>query len=223
MKLLAIDTATEACSAALWIDRQIYQRFTEQPKGHGGLILKMMEGLLNDAQINLENLDALTFGRGPGAFTGVRIATAIAQAIGFGTNLPVIPVSNLAALAQCGYRKYGLLRAIAALDARMGEVYVGAYEIRNDLANLVIAEQVVSPSKFTLPDNNIWNGIGRGWKTYREQLETSLSEVIFTVHPNDLCEAQDLLPLALDAIKSINVASPKNALPVYLRNQVTAR
>ena len=123
MKILALDTSTEACSAALLIDTEIHQRYEVAPREHGALILPMIETLLSEAGCAPTQLDALAFGRGPGAFVGVRIATGVAQGIAFAADLPVIPVSSLAAMAQSV--EHG--NVYSAIDARMNEVYWGAY------------------------------------------------------------------------------------------------
>ena len=128
MKLLAIDTSGDACSAALFLDGVIEQRLDPTPRRHGELLLPMMQALLESAGIGLDALDAIAFGRGPGSFTGVRIAVAVAQGGAFGAGCPTVPVSTLAAMAVGEYRRTGRRRVLAALDARMGEVYWGVYE-----------------------------------------------------------------------------------------------
>jgi len=221
MKILAIDTATEACSAALWLDGRVRGRFAEQPRGHGELILGMMEGLLEEAGLALGDLDALAFGRGPGAFTGVRIAVGVAQGVGFGADLPLLPVSNLAALAQRLYREQGALRILPALDARMGEVYAGAYEIRAGLAQPVLEERVVPPDGLLLPPGGGWHGAGRGWATHGPVLRTRLGDRLAAVTPELLCHAWDMTPLAAAALAEGQTIAPDAALPLYLRDQVT--
>ena len=125
MKLLAIDTATQACSAALLVGDAIAEDYAEVPRQHNRLILPMVQRLLDEAGLGLGELDALAFGRGPGAFTGVRLAAGVVQGLALGAGLPVVPVSNLAALAQGGLREWGWRRIVACLDARIGELYPG--------------------------------------------------------------------------------------------------
>ena len=126
-KLLAIDTSTEACSAALGIGGDVRERYEFAPRQHAELILPMVDALLAEGQIKLKDLDGLAFGRGPGAFTGVRIATGVIQGLAFGAGLPVVPVSSLAALAQGAAPGHSSI--MSAFDARMGEVYWGAFAV----------------------------------------------------------------------------------------------
>ena len=129
MKLLAIDTATEGCSAALVNDQQLLTRMEVQPRKHAELILPMLDELLSEAGLAISQLDALAFGRGPGAFTGVRIATGVIQGIAFGADLPVVPVSTLRALAQRAFQEYQHANVLTAFDARMDEVYWASYQL----------------------------------------------------------------------------------------------
>jgi tRNA threonylcarbamoyladenosine biosynthesis protein TsaB len=127
MRILAIDTSGEACSAALLTEKGLQQRLALEPRRHADLILGMVAALMEEADLRLRDLDALAFGRGPGSFTGVRIATAVVQGLAFGADLPVVPVSTLAGLAQGQHRRQGARQCLAALDARMGELYWGRY------------------------------------------------------------------------------------------------
>src|SRR3569623_782227 len=120
MNLLAIDTATEACSAALYLDGAIAARYALAPREHARLILPMVDELLREADIKPTQLDAVSFGRGPGALTGLRIAAGVVQGIAYGADLPVVPVSSLAALAQGCYRERGVTRILATIDAGIG-------------------------------------------------------------------------------------------------------
>ncbi len=136
MKLLAIDTSTDACSAALWLNGEVRQRYQVAPREHGQLILPMIESLLAEAGLALTQLDTLAFGRGPGGFTGVRIANSVIQGLAFGADLPVVPISSLAALAQGAYTEMGTPQILAAIDARIGEVYWGAYRAAQGCASV---------------------------------------------------------------------------------------
>src|SRR5690606_15725797 len=127
MRILAIDTATEACSVALLHNDTTHAHFELCPREHTQRILPLVQQILNENDVALRDLDALAFGRGPGSFTGVRIGIGIAQGLALGAELPMIGVSTLATMAQGAYRKTGATRVLAAIDARMGEVYWAQY------------------------------------------------------------------------------------------------
>ena len=135
MKLLALDTATEACSAAVWVDGGVAERYLLAPRRHAALIMPMIEDVLAEAGLGVGHLDAIAFGRGPGAFTGIRIAVGITQGIAFAADVPVVPISTLAALALGAAREFEQTHIATALDARMGEIYWGVYRVDGDDAN----------------------------------------------------------------------------------------
>lgn len=221
MKLLAIETATEACSAALYIDGRVQEEYEFAPREHTRLLLGMIDKLLAEAGLKPAQLDALAFGRGPGAFTGVRIATSVAQGIAYAADLPVVPVSTLATLAQGGLREFGWTRAAVAIDARMHEVYWGAYSA-ND-AGLVVAhsdELVCPPDQVPLLDGQEWHGIGSGWQTYAEALSVRQQGRVLDWQGEYLPHAQDVAVLAVDAFARGMAVTAREALPVYLRDQV---
>ena len=153
MKILAIDTATENCSAALLIDGNVRSREIEMERGHAERILPMVDDLLSEAGITLQDLDAIAFGRGPGSFTGVRLAVTVTQGLAFGAGLGVVPVSDLRAVAQRAFDSDATLtRALVCNDARMSEVYWACYERGGDgLARLEGEERVSKPSEVKLP------------------------------------------------------------------------
>lgn len=222
MKLLAIDTSGDACSAALLLDGEIVQHAELAPRRHGELILPMMQGLLDQAGIALGALDALAFGRGPGSFTGVRIAAAVIQGAAFGAGLPVVPVSTLAALAQGQFRRGGQQRLLSALDARMDEVYWGGFTIGPDALAAPCGEELVCPpGQAPLPEGDGWFGVGPGWSAYAETLVRHLGARLDGSHPDALCEARDIATLAAAGFAAGLAVPPEQALPVYLRDQVT--
>ena len=146
IKLLAIDTAESACSAALMVDGEVRSRMEQAARGHSERILPMMQSLLSEAGCSLNDLDTLAFGRGPGSFTGLRIAAGVIQGSALGAGLPVVPVSTLRALAQGAFRMHGARQVLSALDARMAEVYWGAYALDGkDLMQPLIDELVCAP------------------------------------------------------------------------------
>ena len=148
MKLLAFETATEACSVAVYIDGEVRERFELAPRRHAELSLPWAEQLLAEAGIAKSQLDAIAIGRGPGAFTGVRLAIAIAQGIALALDRPIVPVSTLAALAMQSQGE----RILAAIDARMGEVYSAAFARDGDDLVALSAEIVSAPDAVLLPD-----------------------------------------------------------------------
>jgi tRNA threonylcarbamoyladenosine biosynthesis protein TsaB len=224
MKLLAIETATEACSAALLIDDRIELRYAIKPRGHSELILSMMDELLAEAEMKPTQLDAMAFGRGPGSFTGVRIATGIVQGAAFGADLPVVPVSTLAALAQRAYRQKGEPNLLPAYDARMGELYWAAYRVGEDgLVRLVIEEEVATAESVRMPLDNDWYGVGSGWGVAGEVLAKRLGDDLLGFQAQMYCSAHDVAQLAAAAYAQGLAVPPEQALPVYLRNQVAKK
>ena len=222
MRLLAIDTSGDACSAALLTGTGLHQHLTAEPRRHADLILGLVENLLREADLKLTELDALAFGRGPGSFTGVRIATAVIQGLAFGADLPVVPVSTLAGLAQGSYRRRGTRRCLAALDARMGEVYWGRYLLDGQgLMQPVGPEVVITPEQVELPPDGGWEGVGSGWEAHGERLGQRLGGRLSTTDPAANCEARDLIPLAVAGFARGLAVSAEQALPVYLRDRVT--
>lgn len=224
MKLLALDTATEACSAALYIDGAVEARHELAPRGHAQLILPMIDALLGAAGLSPAALDAVAFGRGPGAFTGLRIAAGVAQGIAFGADRPVVPVSSLAALAQGMYRERGARHVLAAVDARIGEVYFAAYEAGADgLVTLRGGECVAPPAAVPLPEGGDWHGAGTGWEAYAEALQARLRGHVAAVEARRHPHAHDVALLAAAAYGRGEVVAAELAVPVYLRDEVAAK
>jgi len=219
--ILAIETATHACSAALSIDGAIDERYALAPRQHAALILPMIESLLLAAGVGVTQLDAIAFGRGPGAFTGVRIAASLAQGIAWAADLPVIPVSTLAALALGGMRESGLPRALAALDARRQEVYWGEYLRDADgLPRLAGEERVCAPQVLQGPDSGDWLAVGSGWDSYADDLMARMGARVVRVLPDLEPRAADVARIAVPACARGDWVSAEQAVPVYLRNDV---
>lgn len=218
MKIMALDTSTEACSAALMVEDQVYSRFEVAPRKHAELILPMIDDLLATTNTKLTDLDGIAFGRGPGAFTGVRIATGIAQGLAYSSNLPVIPISSLATLAQAYKDKAKYVAA--AFDARMGEVYFGLYQT-GDVVSLVEDEQVCKPEDLQFTIDGEFFGVGTGWATYGEILKNKLKNKLSDYHGDCYPDAKFMLPIAESELKNGNAIQPEQAAPVYLRDKVT--
>lgn len=220
MNLLAIDTATEACSAALDCDGRLLERYELAPRQHTRLILPMIEALLAEAGIGFTQLDAIAFGRGPGAFVGLRIAASIAQGLAFAGDLPVAPVSTLAALARLAWRERGEPRVLAALDARMGEIYAGAYCIADDGAPVSLSEERVLPPA-ALEVAGAWFGVGSGWDAYAESLAVTLECRGWL--PAAMPRAADIAVLGRQVILRGEGVAAELAQPVYLRDEVAKK
>jgi tRNA threonylcarbamoyladenosine biosynthesis protein TsaB len=215
--LLALDTATEACSVALLHEGRVSSHYEVIPRQHAQKLLPMIQALLADAGIGLNALDAIAFGRGPGAFTGVRIAIGVVQGLAFALDRPVLPVSNLAALAQGALRERGVSQVAAAIDARMDEVYWGCYQAHGGEMRLCGHESVIAPERVSLPQGcaGEWFGAGTGWG-YGERMAVQASSHDASLLPNAL----DLLSLAGFAWARGEAIAADQAQPVYLRDNV---
>lgn len=221
MRLLAIDTATEACSAALWLDGELLTRCRREPRRHAELILPLMQELLDEAGIALAALDALAFGRGPGSFTGVRIATGVVQGAALGAGLPVVPVSTLATLAQGALRRHGRPRVLAAFDARMGELYWGIFERDDEGLMRPLSGELVAPAtQVPLPAEGEWFGAGSGWQAGGNELAARLGPALAGSDPTLVSDARDLAPLAVRGLQRGEAVAAERVLPVYLRDRV---
>ena len=230
MKILAFDTATENCSSALLLDDEIIQLCENAPQQHAKLLLPMIEQLLAGAGVSKRQLDGVVFGRGPGSFTGLRIAAAAAQGMALGLDLPVAGVSTLQAIAHQCYRLNGDELTLACIDARMSQVYWAAYETKSvGDSQLLGEESVADPHTVNLPDDRIWAMAGTGLKVCVEHQADVIARLdtdsagsrskkinLNTVLP----EAHDMLLLAKAVFEQGQGVSAEQAIPVYLRDKV---
>src|SRR5690606_33515939 len=217
MRILAIDTATEACSVALWNDGAICAHFEECPREHTQRILPLVKQMLDQGNTTLTELDALAFGRGPGSFTGVRIGIGIAQGLALGANLPMIGVSTLATMAQGAWRQTGATRVLAAIDARMGEVYWAEYTRdeqgvwHGEESEKVLKPQAVGERLKQLSGE--WATVGTGWKAWPDMANDS---GLTLVDGNTLLPAaEDMLPIACQLLAAGQTVTVEHAEPVY--------
>lgn len=224
MNLLAFDTSTEAFSIATSRDDVVTEEFFVPEQKHTEILLAGIEKALQDSSLSFAELDALVYGRGPGAFTGVRLAVAVAQGLGFSTDLPVVGVSSLAAVAQQVYADTGHRKVIVALDARMSEVYCAAYEFSTaGEAHCVVSEQVCEPGSLAIPDSGGWVSAGTGWSAYAEEFSMAVQDVI-ELHTEILYpRASAMLALAARDLNDGLATSAAAAVPVYLRNDVAKK
>lgn len=221
MKLLAIETCSDACSAALLIDGEINSEFQRAPQKHSELILPMCERLLASAQLDRSQLDVIAFSRGPGSFTGVRIGTSVAQGMAFALDLPVVPVSTLAVVAQHAFRLTNEQTILVLMDARMREVYAGLYQL-NELRVMapLVHESLCTPEDVAKLVTVDAFGAGNAWQEYQTQLDAKNIAALTGWRDDILPHAHDVAVLGqVDFLAGKGLAA-EHALPVYLRNNV---
>jgi tRNA threonylcarbamoyladenosine biosynthesis protein TsaB len=213
MKFAALETSTDWCSVALWIDGEIAGLEERAGHRHGELALPMLERLAAGAGVALAALDAVAFGAGPGSFTGLRIACGIAQGLAFARGLPAIGISTLEAMAD----ETGAARVVACLDARMHEVYYSALEKTGGRWHEITAAQCVAPAAVRVPPGEGWTGCGNGFAAYGNlHGSLGLSKVIADIHPSAVSVARLAAP-RLAAGEGVDAAL---AAPVYVRDKV---
>jgi tRNA threonylcarbamoyladenosine biosynthesis protein TsaB len=219
VKLLAIDTATEQCSVALLVGESCIDRCVQTARGHADLVLPMVQELLAEAGLNIAQLDAIAFGRGPGAFTGVRIAIGVAQGLAYAVERPLLPISDLAAVAQQGATELATgARILVCMDARMGEVYAGEFAVAADgLVMPVAAERVCAPEQVQVPAAELTMALGTGLRAY-PPLGTRYVQL--KLIDEALPRATEVAQLALRDWHAGLAVSPELAAPVYLRDRV---
>ena len=222
MRILALDTATEACSVALGLDGRVLERYVQMERGHGERLLPMIDELLAEAGVTLQSLQAIAFGRGPGGFTGVRLAASVAQGLAFGAGLGVIPVSDLAAVAQRAASLHpGARRVLAVNDARMREVYWAEFSV-DGLVHARGAEHVSAAGEVALPvgiEEETWVAAGRGLAVYPD-LAVRCRVHGGYVEADLLPRATEVLALGQAAAARGELLPPEAALPVYVRDRV---
>lgn len=228
MNYLAIDASTEACSVALQVNGKMYRRYDLCPQSHSLQLLPMVDELLTEAGIKISQCDGLVFGRGPGSFTGVRIGVGVAQGLAFAANLPVVGVSSLQAMAQLAFMQGKLKEkqtgVIAAIDARMGEVYNGYFMLdENNIMQSQCTETVIAPEKLAQHLSSVVNdaeyGVGTAWDAYSEQLSILKSnagtpEVLFP-------SAEAMLAIGVTELEQGRGVAAEEAQPVYVRDTVS--
>lgn len=220
MKLLALDTSTDACTVALYVDGAVRELFEVGAQTHSARLLPMIDALLAEAQLPLSQLDAIAFGRGPGSFTGLRIGAGVVQGLGFGADLPAIPVSSLAVLAQ----GQSAARIVAAFDARMDQIYYGCYARSADgCMQLQGEERVVAPLAMIVPDGDPWHGVGSGFDRYATVLAAGLGARLGGWTPACYPHARDVVTLALPMFTRGEFVAAALALPVYVRDDVARK
>lgn len=224
MNILALDTCTEMCSAALKINNQLVEKSELTQRGHSEKILGMLDTLFEQSNSHLKHIDVVAFGRGPGSFTGVRIAVAVAQGIAFARQLPVAAVSTLAAVAQQAIDQHDAKWIAVAMDARMGEVYAAHFKNDDGLAVLLDQEQVCAPEQF-LPfhPEQKWFAAGTGWAEYECILQQNFDGKILGCESMLYPTSSAIITLAETMIEQNLLVAADKAMPVYLRDNVAKK
>ncbi|MBE1158829.1 tRNA (adenosine(37)-N6)-threonylcarbamoyltransferase complex dimerization subunit type 1 TsaB [Dyella acidiphila] len=219
MNLLAIETATESCSVALVHGETVVARSELAPRRHAERVLPMADELLAEAGLGKHALDAIAVGRGPGAFTGVRLAVSLAQGMAMALDLPVVTVSSLAALALEAPEDDAAI--LAVIDARMGEIYAASYRRDGNGGLLALDEErVCTAESLLLPPAAAWNVVGSGWATYAQALIGRLGAAPRSADGACYPQARHIATLAVSEFKAGKAQAPEHALPVYLRDKV---
>jgi tRNA threonylcarbamoyladenosine biosynthesis protein TsaB len=219
--LLAIDTATEACSVALWNDGAILERYEVAGREHSTKLPKMVPALLAEAGIAMSQIDGLVAGIGPGSFAGVRIGLSYLKGLALGLDRPALGVSSLAMLAQRALCLRPDALAVAAIDARMDEVYLGRYRLEKGIAVPVSDDAVLPPARVEPAGNDQpWVAIGSGWAAYREALLGRFATAPEQLDGDALPHAADAFALAAPAFVRGGAKPAAVLVPAYLRNRV---
>jgi tRNA threonylcarbamoyladenosine biosynthesis protein TsaB len=219
VKILALDTSTEYCSAALRLSGETFERGTLAGQKHSELVLGMVDELLRERGIALRELDGIAFGEGPGSFTGLRIGCGVVQGLAFGAGLSVVGIGTLLAMAEGSSRE----RVVCCLDARMNEVYHAAYEKRDGAWHMVHEPSVCPPQSAPPLPGAGWFACGSGFRAYRAILEERYAHQLDAIEPDVYPKAGDIARLAEPRFASGDAGSAELAAPVYVRNKVALR
>jgi tRNA threonylcarbamoyladenosine biosynthesis protein TsaB len=219
VKILAVETSTEFCSVALWQDGVVHERIELVGQKHSEILMSMLDELLQDADVKIPQLDGIAFGKGPGSFTGVRIACGVAQGLALGSNLHTVGVCTLQALAKaCGHNK-----VIAALDARMGEIYLAAYEKQGEEWNEVVAPCLCKIEHAPAIEGKGWFGAGSGFAVNNAALAARYTDQLIGLDARLVPQASAVAQLAAIEFANGHAVDAALALPLYLRDKVALK
>jgi tRNA threonylcarbamoyladenosine biosynthesis protein TsaB len=219
MRILAIETSTEHCSVALWQDGTLHSLCEQVGQRHSERLLAMLDELLREAGVAKNQLNGIAFGAGPGSFTGVRIACGVAQGLAFGLNLPVLGISTLLAVAQAS----GAKKVIAALDARMAEVYFAAYQKTSDGWQTACAPSLCAPDLTPALTGSEWHGVGSGFSVHGAALQARYAGQIAQLDAQTFPHATAIAQLAAPLFAAGLGQDAAHALPIYLRDKVALK
>jgi len=223
MNLLALDTSSDACSVAVQADKDIFEQHVIRAKEHTNILIPMIQQLLYDAGVELQDLDAIVLGNGPGSFIGMRIAASVAQGLAFGSGLQIVPVSSMAAIAAEVMDSHSATEVVVAQDAHMNEVYLGTYRSDGDGLPAAVTDELILPIEQIDELTNVsppeLYAAGKGWKKYPSLLElnrAAIAEVVDVSYPR----AVYLLPLGTRGCQDGEAIEPENLIPAYIRTKV---
>lgn len=219
VKILAFDTSTELCSCALARDGEIIYRERHAKQSHSQILLPMIDELLAKNDVSLVALDAIAYGCGPGSFTGLRIACGVAQGLALGADLPVIGINSLLALSEAS----GAAKAIACMDARMGEIYHAAYERSHDDWICVAAPSLRRPEHAPLVPGDGWSACGSGFAIHGETLARRYGAQLSSVRADLLPRALEIARLAVRGLARGEATGAAGAIPLYVRDKVALK
>jgi tRNA threonylcarbamoyladenosine biosynthesis protein TsaB len=219
LKILALDTSTEYCSAALWIDGATHVREARAGQRHSELVLGMIDDLLGAQALRVAGLDGIAFGEGPGSFTGLRIACGVVQGLAFGAGVPVAGVGTLLAMAEGS----GAGRVVCCVDARVHEIYHAAYERRDGSWHAVHEPSICAPANAPELPGEGWLACGSGFSAYRDVLERRYAGRVARIDLALYPHARDIAALAVPAFEAGLAVRAEDAAPVYLRDKVALR
>ena len=217
MNLLVLDTSTEACAVGVAAAGVHYGRFELTPRRHTECVLPWSEQLLAQAGLDKSELQAIGVGIGPGAFTGVRLAVSLAQGMALGLGIPLVPLSTLAAIAQAQTHDGPIA---VAMDARMGECYVGFYRKQDGIAHALVPERLLKPEDITLPFDGEWIGAGSAFAAYEKRLPPAFTGALQRIDGSALPQPEALLQLAAYGFNTGLARAPEQIEPAYLRDKV---
>jgi tRNA threonylcarbamoyladenosine biosynthesis protein TsaB len=221
--ILAIETSTDACSVAIYTPRNMFSQFVVQPQAHSKILLGLVDEMCADAGIDLDEIDALAFGSGPGSFTGVRIAASAIQGLAVGLNKPIIAISSLQALAQQVANSDPKANILALIDARMQEIYCGIYKANaQGLVESLVQDSLQKPSDFLVDSSINYVAVGTGAHAYADILQQNNANININqsiLHPR----AQEVAQLATAKLARGETLKPEDAIPTYIRNDVAQK
>jgi tRNA threonylcarbamoyladenosine biosynthesis protein TsaB len=223
MNLLAIDTSTDYCSVASSREGEVFSRHLPAGQHQAEIVLGLLDSVLEQARLEIGQIEGIAFGSGPGSFTGLRIAAGVTQGLALARGIGVVPVGSLLALAEAAAESYAAERVISCLDAHMDEVYYAAYQRAGTAWKEICAPGVYRPDEVPVAPGRDWVGCGSGFDAYRERLSGRLAESVSVIRPEATPTARAVLRLAIPRFAADDADDAAAAVPVYLRDRVALK